>query len=133
MKHWTKDEESLMFDAALTYADIAEITERTYGAVAAHACEMRKAGTLVPKRNASARELMDVDADNVFGQQFHPNGGYWEPDGITYVSCRRCGINMRLETDRPDFARAWCIDCNYPEFRAPFEAGSAIEYLSVAA
>ena len=65
--------------------------------------------------------------------EFHPNSGYWEPDGITYVSCRRCGINMRLETDRPDFARASCADCNYPEFRAPFEAGSAVEYLSVVA
>lgn len=131
MKHWTKDEESLMFDAALTYADIAEITERTVGAVAAHAFEMRKAGTLIPKRNASARKLMDVDADNVFGQQFHPNNGYWEPDGITYSSCTRCGINMALPDDQT--LRSYCVDCNYPEFRAPFEAGSAVEYLSVVA
>lgn len=120
-----------MFDAALTYADIAEITERTVGAVAAHAFEMRKAGTLIPKRNASARKLMDVDADNVFGQQFHPNNGYWEPDGITYSSCIRCGINMALPDDQT--LRSYCVDCNYPEFRAPFEAGGAVEYLSVVA
>lgn len=59
------------------------------------------------------------------------NGGYWEPDGITYSSCTRCGINMALPDDQT--LRSYCVDCNYPEFRAPFEAGSAVKYLSVVA
>ena len=63
--------------------------------------------------------------------EFRPNGGYWGPDGITYSSCTRCGINMALPDDQT--LRSYCADCNYPEFRAPFEAGSAVEYLSVAA
>ena len=60
-----------------------------------------------------------------------PNGGYWAPDGITYSSCTRCGINMALPDDQS--LRSYCVDCNYPEFRAPFEAGGAVEYLSVVA
>ena len=63
--------------------------------------------------------------------EFRPNGGYWEPDGITYSSCTRCGINMALPDDQT--LRSYCADCNYPEFRAPFEAVSAVEYLSVVA
>ena len=63
--------------------------------------------------------------------EFHPNSGYWEPDGITYSACTRCGLNMALPDDQT--LRSYCVDCNYPEFRAPFEAGSAVEYLSVVA
>ena len=51
--------------------------------------------------------------------EFHPNSGYWEPDGITYSSCTRCGINMALPDDQS--LRSFCADCNYPEFREPFE------------
>lgn len=57
----------------------------------------------------------------------------WANDGYMYRSCYRCGINMRLEIERERDVRAYCEGCNYPEFRAPFESGSAVEYLSVAA
>lgn len=57
----------------------------------------------------------------------------WPNDGYTYRSCHRCGINMCLNEERDRDLRAYCADCNYPEFRAPFEAGSRRAYLSVAA
>lgn len=57
--------------------------------------------------------------------EFHPNSGYWEPDGITYSSCTRCGINMALPDDQS--LRSFCIDCNYPEFREPFERALAVD------
>lgn len=57
--------------------------------------------------------------------EFHPNSGYWEPDGITYSSCTRCGINMALPDDQS--LRAFCVDCNYPEFREPFERAFTVD------
>lgn len=62
-----------------------------------------------------------------------PNGGYWEPDGITYRECYRCGINMRLEVERERDARTFCTDCDDPVFRAPFESGGAARFLAVVA
>lgn len=77
--------------------------------------------------------LTVVDGGSDGWGEVHPNGGYWEPDGFTFKSCYRCGINMRLEEERERELRTFCVDCDYPTFRAPFEAGRAVDYLSVAA
>lgn len=80
-----------------------------------------------------------TDADGreftlIYGEDAEqPNGGYWAPDGITYRECYRCGINMRLEEERERELRTWCADCDYPEFRAPFESGSAARFLTLVA
>lgn len=75
--------------------------------------------------------LTVVDGDLDYWGEPASNGGYWEPDGFTYRECFRCGINMRL-ADTGEL-RKFCADCDYPAFRAPFEAGRAVDYLSVAA
>lgn len=47
----------------------------------------------------------------------------WTRDGVCYRSCYRCGIRMELPDEHLTGGqmREFCIDCNYPEFRAPFE------------
>ena len=59
----------------------------------------------------------------------------WKRDGVCYRYCVRCAIRMELPESQlwAESPREYCVDCNYPEFRAPFEAGSAVEYLSVVA
>lgn len=128
-KSWTGEEMVLVKSSDLSAADVAAMTGRTLAAIR----QMRHNHGVKSTRPAGTWGISESDvADAHSGEDDawpHP----WADDGYTYRSCYRCGINMRLEIERERDVRAYCEDCNYPEFRAPFESGSAVEYLSVAA